>query len=172
MDNQRIPIWQIILIGVLTWGFAGLMSVTVLPFENYITSSVNNRLLELLPDYFNWSNISYLSRYSSQTLFVTGIILFIFNGFIGPVIEELFFRGYLTRKISRYKNLSPVIITILFSLYHFWLPFNNIFRILAFLPAFYITWRKRNIYIAIICHCLSNVFSSVTIILMMRNLLY
>ena len=166
---QKLPWWQIALFGVLTWGFAGLMTVTIMPLETSLFAPLSESLSTALPAYFDWTDFSYLERYSRPTLILTAVVLMIFNGFVGPVIEELFFRGYLTAKINRYGAMAPVIITVLFSLYHFWLPFDNLFRIAAFLPAFYLAWRKKNIYIAIVCHVLSNLFSTINIIMMITS---
>lgn len=171
INHQKLPWWQIALFGVLTWGFAGLMTVTIMPLENMLFAPFSEWLSELLPAYFDWTNFTYLEQYTRSTLILTAVVLFVFNGFVGPIIEELFFRGYLTAKISRYGKYAPLIITVLFSLYHLWLPFNNLFRIIAFFPAFYLAWKKKNIYIAIVCHCLSNLFSSISIILMIRTVL-
>jgi uncharacterized protein len=170
-NYQKLPWWQITLFGVLTWGFAGLMTVTIMPLENLLFAPFSERFSELLPAYFDWTNFSFLEQYSRSTLILTAVVIFVFNGFIGPIIEELFFRGYLTAKISRYKKFAPLIITVLFSFYHFWLPFNNLFRIFAFFPAFYLAWKKKNIFIAIVCHCLSNLFSSISIIIMLSSVL-
>jgi uncharacterized protein len=171
INAQKLPWWQIALFGVLTWGFAGLMTVTIMPLENKLFASISAWLSNLLPAYFDWTFFSYLEQYSRSTLILTAVVLFIFNGFVGPIIEELFFRGYLTAKISRYGKFAPVIITVLFSLYHIWLPFNNIFRIFAFFPAFYLAWKKKNIYIAMVCHVLSNLFSTINIIMMITSVL-
>ena len=100
-NYQKIPWWQIALFGMLTWGFAGLMTVTILPLENQLFAPLSQRLSELIPAYFDWTNIPYLERYSASILILTAVVLFIFNGFVGPIIEELFFRGYLTAKINR-----------------------------------------------------------------------
>jgi len=170
-NYQKLPWWQIALFGALTWGFAGLMTVTILPLENRLFASLSAWLFNLLPAYFDWTNIAYLEQYSRSALILTAVVILVFNGFVGPIIEELFFRGYLTSKISRFGKVAPVIITVLFSLYHFWLPFDNLFRIAAFLPAFYLAWTKKNIYIAIVCHVLSNIFSSIGIILMIISVL-
>lgn len=163
---KKLPWWHIALFGVLTWGFAGLMTVTIMPLEARLFGQLTERLSALLPAYFDWSNTAYLERYGRSTMILTAVVLMIFNGLIGPIIEELFFRGYLTAKIRRYGWLAPVIITVLFSLYHLWLPFDNLFRIAAFFPAFYLAWKKNNIYIAIVCHVLSNLFSTINIIMM------
>jgi membrane protease YdiL (CAAX protease family) len=170
-NHQKRSWWQIALFGSLAWLFAGLMTFTIAPIENTLFAPISERLSGLLPAYFDWTNFEYLKNYTRSTLLLTAVVLLIFNGFVGPIIEELFFRGYLTARISRFGKYAPLIITVLFSLYHFWLPFNNFFRIIAFFPAFYITWKKRNIFISILTHCLSNLFSTISIILMISTFL-
>ena len=46
---------------------------------------------------------------------------------------------------------------ILFSLYHLWVPFQNVYRILAFAPMAYVTYQQKNLYISILYHCLCNI---------------
>jgi uncharacterized protein len=171
INHQKLPWWQIALFGTLTWGFAGLMVVTVVPLENMLFAPLSAWLSSLLPAYFDWTNIAALEDYTRPVLIVTVTAYFILNGLVGPIIEELFFRGYLTAKISRYGKYAPLIMTVLFSLYHFWLPFNNLFRIAAFYPAFYLTWKKKNIFIAMVCHCLSNLFTAINFFLIVRTIL-
>ena len=50
---------------------------------------------------------------------------------IGPTVEELYFRGYLLPRLSYLKAWAPLINTVLFSLYHFFTPWQNPARILA-----------------------------------------
>lgn len=171
LNHQKLPWWQIALFGALTWGFAGLMVVTVGSLENMLFAPLSAWLSGLLPAYFDWTNIAALEQYTRPVLILTVVGYFILNGLVGPIIEELFFRGYLTPKISRYGKFSPLIITVLFSLYHFWLPFNNLFRIAAFYPAFYLAWKKKNIFIAIVCHVLSNLFTAINFFLIIRTIL-
>lgn len=170
-NHQKLPWWQVALFGVLTWGFAGLMVVTVGSLENRLFAPLSAWLTGLLPAYFDWTNIAALEQYTRPVLILTVVGYFILNGLVGPIIEELFFRGYLTAKINRYGKYAPLIMTVLFSLYHFWLPFNNLFRIAAFYPAFYLTWKKKNIFIAIVCHCLSNIFTAINFFLIVRTIL-
>jgi len=156
---------RILLYGTTLFAFAGIMSVTIAPLENNLFAPISNKLSQSIPAYFDWHNIDYYQRYSKGILLATCVAYSILNVIIAPIIEELFFRGYLTSKISRYGNFAPLIITILFSSYHFWLPFNNIFRISAFFPAALIAWRKKNIYISIVFHCLCNLLSTVSFII-------
>ncbi|HEX9840115.1 MAG TPA: CPBP family glutamic-type intramembrane protease, partial [Anaerolineales bacterium] len=45
----------------------------------------------------------------------------------------------------------------LFSLYHFWTPWQFFSRIVWLLPWGYVVWRKKNIYLMMIAHCASNI---------------
>jgi len=111
-NYQKLSWWKVLIYGALLWGFAGIMSVTLAPLEYSLFAPISDRLFNILPEYFNWNNLEYLRQYPRPMLLLTFAILAIFNIFIGPITEELFFRGYLTAKISRYGKLAPLIITI------------------------------------------------------------
>lgn len=164
LDYEKMSWWKIIIYGLVLFGFAGLMSATIAPLEQILTAPLSDRLNEILPIYFNWYDLEFLKGYSDNILIITFAIFFMMNVIVGPIIEELFFRGYLTSKISRYGKLAPLIVTFLFSLYHLWLPFNNLFRIAIFLPAAYVAWKQKNIYITIAFHIFCNFFSTISII--------
>lgn len=164
LDYEKMSWWKIIIYGLVLFGFAGLMSATIAPLEQILTAPLSDRLNEILPIYFNWYDLEFLKGYSDNILIITFAIFFLMNVIVGPIIEELFFRGYLTSKISRYGKLAPLIVTFLFSLYHLWLPFNNLFRIAIFLPAAYVAWKQKNIYITIAFHIFCNFFSTISII--------
>lgn len=164
LDYEKMSWWKIILYGLVLFGFAGLMSATIAPLEQILTAPLSDRLNEILPIYFNWYDLEFLKGYSDNILIITFAIFFLMNVIVGPIIEELFFRGYLTSKISRYGKLAPLIVTVLFSLYHLWLPFNNLFRIAIFLPAAFVAWKQKNIYITIAFHIFCNFFSTISII--------
>jgi membrane protease YdiL (CAAX protease family) len=161
VDQEKLSWKKALIYGALLFGFAGILSATVGPFESWITAPVSNRFI---PAYFDWNNIQYLRQYPKNILLLTCIVYGIFNVLVGPVVEELYFRGYLTSRISRFGKWSPVIITALFSLYHLWLPLQNIFRICVFLPPSYIAWKEKNIYISIVFHCLCNLASTISLI--------
>ncbi|MFI3257870.1 MAG: CPBP family intramembrane glutamic endopeptidase [Spirochaetales bacterium] len=164
-NYEKMPFGKILIYAVVLFAFAGIMSVTITPLENELFSHLRENLNQITPEYFNWNNLENIKQYSSSVVAVTCIVYFLFNVFIFPIVEELFFRGYLTSKINRLGFYAPLIITMLFSLYHFWLPFDNIFRIFAFFPAAFIAWKKKNIYIVIVFHCLCNLFSTVSFII-------
>jgi uncharacterized protein len=168
--NQKKPnAARTLLIGVLLFGLAGILSVVVKPLESLLTSPISGKLGAVLPASFDWANFELLRRYPKNVLLWTCVVYGVFNVFVGPVVEELFFRGYLTSKISRLGRRAPIIMTVLFSLYHLWLPFQNLFRISAFLPAAYMAWKENNISIAILFHCLCNLVSTAGFILVLYS---
>jgi uncharacterized protein len=99
------------------------------------------------------------AQYTTAALLITWIFGLIANGIVGPVVEEVYFRGYLLPRISRLGAWAPFLNTVLFSLYHFFTPWANVGRIIALLPMVYATWWKRNIYVSMTVHVLWNVAS-------------
>ena len=159
--QEKLALWKIVLIAFVFLGVAGLLSAFVAPLENQFLSKIRATVLNNLPIGFDWTNYEYIKSVSKPTLIFTCVYYCIFNVLIGPIIEELFFRGYLTSHYKKQGVLTPILIAVLFSLYHFWLPFHNIFRILAFAPVAYVAYKKKNIYISIWFHCMCNLFSVV-----------
>ncbi|MCI6918915.1 MAG: CPBP family intramembrane metalloprotease [Lachnospiraceae bacterium] len=157
--QEKLALWKIVLIALGFLGVAGLLSAFVAPLENQIFTQMRTALLNRLPIGFDWTNYEYIKSFSKPTLILTCVYYGIFNVLIGPITEELFFRGYLTSHYKKQGLFTPILITVLFSLYHFWLPFHNAFRILAFAPVAYVAYKKKNMYISIWFHCLCNLFS-------------
>lgn len=165
VGQEKLALWKIVIISFVFFGMAGLLSAFVTPIENHIFSGMRDFVLQQLPIGFDWTNYEYLKTFSKPMLVFTCIYYCIFNVLIGPITEELFFRGYLTSHYEKQNAFTPILIAILFSLYHFWLPFNNVFRILVFMPVAYVAYKKKNIYISIGNHCLCNLISSIFFVL-------
>lgn len=165
VGQEKLPIWKILLIAFIFFGVAGLLSAFVAPIENQIMAEMRATVLGNLPTGFDWTNYEYMKSYSRPILILLCVYYCVFNVLIGPITEELFFRGYLTSHYEKQSWFTPILIAILFSLYHFWLPFNNVFRILAFAPVAYVAYKKKNIYISICFHCMCNLFSSISFVL-------
>ena len=140
------------------------MSVIITPLEHSILSNIINKVNSITPTYFNWDP-SVLTNYSNTMIIITCIFHFMLNVIIFPIIEEFFFRGVLTNKLKEYGYLAPVFITIIFSLYHFWLPFDNLFRIAAFILPAILAYKYKDIRISIGFHCTCNLFSTISFIL-------
>ena len=150
--REPIPRWQYLVIPVLLllWGF--VISGLVFPVDNLLGQA----LFSWLPDWFFFLSPEQLSTYSQPALRLTFVAGLLVNGFVAPIVEELYFRGYLLPRLARFGRWAPFLNALLFSLYHFWTPWQNLSRILLLLPIVYVTWWKRNIYLAILTHCALN----------------
>lgn len=89
---------------------------------------------------------------SGTVLLVTGLGLLLINVILGPLIEELYFRGYLLPRLHRLGVWAPLLNISLFSLYHFWTPWDFVTRLVMLLPMGYAVWRTRDIRIGIAVH--------------------
>lgn len=164
LNKSKIKWWQLILLTGLLFGFAGLMSIIITPLEHSLFSNVIDKINGIMPTYFSWDS-SNLVNYSNTMIIITCVLYFLLNIIIYPIIEELFFRGVLTSKLKKYGYLAPIFVTIIFSLYHFWLPFDNIFRITVFILPSILAYKYNDIRISIGFHCACNLFSTVSFIL-------
>jgi membrane protease YdiL (CAAX protease family) len=97
------------------------------------------------------------AKYSTATLVITWVLGMVVNGIAGPMVEEVYFRGYLLPRISRFGAWAPLVNTVLFSVYHFFTPWQNVGRIVGLLPMVYAAWWKRSIYVSMGAHVLGNV---------------
>ncbi len=152
-NRHAVPWWLFIVfpLGIVIWGL--IVTVAAGPIDNLMLSKV----FAWLPDWYALRNLQQLPElYSRDKLVLTAILALIFNGIAGPVVEELYFRGYLLPRISRFGGWSPLINVVLFSLYHFWTPWQFFSRVLLLLPLVYGVWWKRNIYMGMVAHCLLN----------------
>lgn len=150
--REPIPRWQYLVFPILLllWGF--IVSGLVFPVDTLIGQT----LFSWLPDWFYFLSPKQLSSYSQSALRLTFVAGLVVNGFAAPIVEELYFRGYLLPRLARFGRWAPFLNVLLFSLYHFWTPWQNLSRILLLLPIVYVTWWKRNIYLAILTHCALN----------------
>jgi uncharacterized protein len=149
--REAIPIWQYFVFVplLLGWGIAAFLLLS--PLDNYLIQS----LFTWLPTW-SISETKGFDQYSQSTLRITFLMALVINGIAGPVVEELYFRGYLLPRIPFTRLWAPLINVVLFSLYHFFSPWQNITRIVAVIPFIYAVSWKRNLYLSILVHCSLN----------------
>ena len=165
LHHEKMEWWKVSAYGFILFGFAGVMSVTVGLVENILLKDLSDHLFSLLPEYFDWSRMDLIRAYPKGTLIFSCVIYTLLNAFILPILEEIYFRGFLTNQLTRYGILAPIIVAVVFSFYHWWLPFNNLFRICIFAVVAVITYKKKNIYISMVFHCLCNLYSSISFVI-------
>lgn len=149
------PVKKLPLIELVTVLIIGLYAASIIltPVDNFVYKHL-----------FSWIPFAsaaggsggYLSGYPRSTVIVTLAVCVVFQGIILPAIEEIYFRGYLLPRLSYLGKLAPILNMILFSLYHLWTPWQFVSRIGFFLPTVWVMWRKKDLRISILVHCLSN----------------
>ena len=147
--QQRTPLRQMLLLVplVTVWSFAVYILMT--PLETLQVKTV----FAWLPLWYTQQN---LVQYSQTALLLTFGLNFALNGLLAPIVEEMYFRGYLLPRLSRFGKLSPFLSLALFSLYHFWQPQQNLTNLVALMPFVYIVWKKQDVRLSMILHCTLN----------------
>lgn len=110
-----------------------------------------------------------LNHYSPTVLRGVGFLFILSIGF-GGAVEELYFRGYLLPRMEHLGAWAPLANAILFSIYHFWSPWEFIARTLALVPWVYAVWHTRSIYLAILVHFTINIVSGISLLSLIIHL--
>jgi membrane protease YdiL (CAAX protease family) len=115
-----------------------------------------------LPEWFVFPvPVGGINDYSTGSWIVTLGAFLLLNGVIGPVVEELYFRGFLLPRMERLGRWAPLVNVTLFSVYHFWSPWQIVARILGIGPMVYAVRWKRNVYLGMAVHCALNTIAVV-----------
>ncbi len=109
-----------------------------------------------------WINISITDENWVKPVVIISYLLFV--SIAGPLVEEMYFRGYLLPRLSRFGRWGVLLNAFLFALYHFWSPWHLISRIFSTLP-FGIAAKHGNLNVAIITHILVNTIGFILTIL-------
>lgn len=105
--------------------------------------------------------VNVLAKYqmvdASDVAWIVLIAHVVLSGFLVPITEELYFRGYLLPRMPKlFGRLKPIAHSLLFSVYHFDAPWMIPVRSLGLLPLIYVTMHTRNVNPGIVAHCLVN----------------
>lgn len=73
-------------------------------------------------------------------------------------------------RISRLGSWAPFLNSVLFSVYHFFTPWQNPLRIMALTPVFYAVWQRKNIFLGIIVYCPMNLAGSLMLLMTILRL--
>lgn len=154
--REKMPWWQYLVFGIISFGWL----VFIILNTTQITNFLDTNLFFWIPDWFylDRGNIEQNAPLIEITMWILG---FIFIGIIGPLTEELYFRGYLLPRLSKFGIWAPLLNSTLFLLYHLWQPSFFVTAFIGGLPWMYIVWWKKNVYFSIGLHCFLNTFGLV-----------
>jgi membrane protease YdiL (CAAX protease family) len=141
---------------LLTLGlFAGAFAASIV--LGSISGSFKDEFFTWLPEWaLNPLPASFLDTGTQTAHVATALGYLVFLVILGPLAEELYFRGYLLPRISRFGAWAPLMNASLFALYHLWKPWD-VLTVLAVLgPATYAVWKLKDIRISIAVHVAIN----------------
>ena len=151
--RKSIPWWQYILWVLLVFVATGLIFTVLKPLDTVL----QEKLFYWVPAMGNGLD----GTYSRTVLIVTYSLFFVFIVLLGPLVEELYFRGYLLPRMQG--RFAALFHSFLFAAYHVFTPWMIITRTVGLLPLIYAI-RKKNIYIGMIVHILVNSLDMITAI--------
>ena len=131
---------------------------------------IRDALFGWLPDWFReLIDVDAVGAYEPSAWTVTLVAYLVINVLVGPVVEELYFRGYLLPRMSRAGVWAPLVNAALFSLYHFWTPWSFLARIAGVTPFVYAVWRTENVYLGMVVHVLLNGIGTASLIALIAS---
>jgi membrane protease YdiL (CAAX protease family) len=148
--RNTLPRWQYAVLVPLIVVLSATLIVGVSPVSTWVF----NAWFSWVPDTFLVT--SDLSTYPRTTLGVSYLIFFVLIVVAAPVVEELYFRGYLLPRLSHFGYWAPILHSLLFALFHVWTPWLTVARTIGVLPLIMIVQWKRNIYLGMLAHILVN----------------
>ena len=152
------------------WPFAGLVvfsltwAIAIFQFMKPISDFLMDTLFSWLPSWFELNNyVTQKPLYDQAILKITLFLVFLASILI-PLAEEIYFRGFLLLNKEQSEKKPVLVNTILFSAYHLWSPWHLLTRAIATYPIHYFVWRKKNIFLSVVTHCILNLVGDVILI--------
>jgi len=151
--------FTLVFIGAFAAAFLLIMLAS--PVTDFLTA----RVFSWLPGWMFFDEQSQYQAYARNALVTVFAFQLVLTGIILPWTEELYFRGYLLPRITRYGKWAPLIGGLLFGLYHTWQPFGFINVFLLGILLGYIVWWQRDIRLSIGLHIFANTFARLAFLL-------
>jgi len=143
--------FALVFVGAFVVVYALMMLVA--PLSALLTESV----FSWLPDWMFLEEQTQYQAYAKSALLATFALQLVLTGVALPWVEELYFRGYLLPRLSRYDKWAPLLGGLFFGLYHVWQLFGFPTVFLLGVALGYVVWWKRDIRISISLHVFANV---------------
>jgi membrane protease YdiL (CAAX protease family) len=151
--REHMSLVQYVILGLLLFGWVLFVYAAI---AEATSSFLESTLFSWMPS-FLYAEVAY-SHLPLWTVLVIAIVyVVVYTG--AGILEELYFRGYLMPRISRFGWWAPVISTALFAVYHLDVPWAIPSVFVSFLPIALVTFWKKNLYLALILHAVANMLS-------------
>ena len=151
----KASVAEYIFIPVLLLFCWSLLSIPMFPVYQYVEIHLGG----FLP---SWTTqealIRGLTSVSQTQRSITLGLAVILSGFVAPIVEELYFRGFLLPRMEHWGWVAPLVNSFLFGIYHFYFPGNVPGIFVAWLPISYVVRAKKNWRIGAVVHILINLW--------------
>lgn len=159
MPTKKLVIWIIIL-----FAYGYVINMLMLPISGALKS-----LFAWMPEVFfsvesDVITTTNFQLYSSTALITVLIVALLANTILIPIIEEIYFRGFLLPRTSRFGKNAAIINVSLWALYHLWAPWTIIANIIIFIPIAYLVLKKQDVRLSIFGHMIANFMLVIMII--------
>lgn len=138
----------LIVVGLLAWAFA----VSALG----IGGSIKDSFFAWMPGWALDPLPAAAEQGTSAANVVTAVGYVAILVILAPLVEELYFRGYLLPRLGRFGAWAALINVSLFAAYHLWKPWDSINLILILAPMVYAVWRLKDVRVSIAVHIALN----------------
>ena len=138
--------------------FAGAFIVVFIVLNSLtpLNTLISEGAFSWLPQWMFLEEQSQYEAYGKNVLVLLFTLQLLLTGILLPWIEELYFRGYLLPRISRYRLWAPLLGGLFFALYHFWALYGFLTVFLLGSVLGYIVWWTRDIRLSISLHVFAN----------------
>jgi membrane protease YdiL (CAAX protease family) len=153
--RQRGTVVDYIVLPLLLFICWIVLSIVIAPISLYF----EDHLSSWLPVWTTQESLvnGLVSSSSTQRSITLGLAV-VLSGFVAPVVEELYFRGFLLPRMAHWGWAAPVVNSLLFAVYHFYFPGNVPGIFVAFIPLSCIVLAKKNWRIGVVAHSLLNLW--------------
>ena len=157
----RLPLPRVLGWAVLEIVLAGAMFMLTAP----LTRLIQTRLFGWWPD--AWTiRLRTDGLYSDEALLITAALLLLGTVLVAPVVEELYFRGFLLPRMPQRLGAWRVPAHVaLFAGYHLYSPWLTPTRVIAILPLAYVALRTQDVRIGMVAHVVLNATDLAAILL-------
>jgi membrane protease YdiL (CAAX protease family) len=158
--RRRLPLHRLLGWALLEIVLGALAFVVAAPLVDRLQAAFGWWPAAWAVDLGNHPGSSRASQLGTAVLLLLGTVL------VAPVVEEVYFRGYLLPRMPRRLGAGrPLAHAVLFACYHLQTPWVTPARILAITPLAYIAVRTRDLRIGMVAHVVLNAVDLVVLVL-------
>jgi membrane protease YdiL (CAAX protease family) len=130
-----------------------------------LTTFLTRTLFSGLPQWMFLEEPTQYAAFAKNAVIALFVFQLVLTGVALPWVEELYFRGYLLPRISRYGAWAPLLGGLFFALYHGWQLYSFLTVLLLGTALGYLVWWKRDIRLSISLHVFANALTRLILLM-------